>query len=287
VHPEAPGNCQVIEELGYFAGYGGKAIISVAVIPEARSRWEDVVAVYVPCESPDANVVRQACATARIAIQTAGLPLRPILSYTREYVWRDSGADWVGIQCYFTAPQTADQFSAYWQRALSALPATQKVVLIGQAYDRNGTWKDEAAIAQLQGYFADALRDPRCVGLLWFAYGRPGGVLQYPSWLAWHKAIVAAIPGTPAVENLTVPPPPPGSPPSLAPSVLIDGWTPVLRRGQPWDVTFHEPNSPTHLRGRVWLKPLPDGTFSVHVRLEDDRGGDQTGKTRVVRVEGP
>ncbi len=230
VHPEAPGNVQIIEEPGFLAQHVGRAIISPNLITEARHRWSDIVAIYVACETPDATAVKTWVDTARRRMTVNGLPIRPILTYTGKYgVLRDTGADWVGIQCYFTEPLTAQTWQAYWRGELSKLPSSQRVAIIGQAYDRRkdaagtGAWTDEAAIARLQEYFADSLHDSRCVGLFWFAYGRPGGVLDYPSWLAWHRAIVGAIPGTPAVENLTVPPPqPPVEPPPLPPPTEPD-----------------------------------------------------------------
>lgn len=285
--PEAVGNCEVVVEVGVIGRTRKPVILAdrddygVWLLDEAVPHWARVVAIYCVNEAGDAAAVNAQALAVKTWMQARGLPVRPVLSYTAKHVYPTvPNVDWTGIQVYLDTPDQDPEAIA--SKALAQLPSHAPVVLIVQAYDRArpDVWS-EADLVALQPKLTQLARDhPQAVGLLWFAYGRPGGVAQYRQMEGWHAAFMQEMTGgPPAILSLTPP-----APSIVAPTVTIDGWTPTIRRGEPWEVRFHDPQST--LRGRVWLRPLADGTRSVHVRLENDRGGDQSGKTRVVTVEG-
>ena len=85
----------------------------------------------------------------------------------------------------------------------SRWPGVTRIVFAGQAYDRNGAWTNASSLVALQRVYAEFLRaDPRLLGVLWFAYARPGGVLTYPALRPWHEATFrAAVSGRPALPT--------------------------------------------------------------------------------------
>ncbi len=201
-NPSAPSNWTHVAEAAVLARAKGSLVVMAEHIAQAALVWNRVVAVYAASEAhPDQleNVIQQA----RREMQHLHLPRRPVLSYTADRLINTS-ADWVGIQLYFMHPTNV---LAYAKPYLAA--TTKPVVLICQAYDRNGLWTDEAAIADLQAQYVEVARAfPQVVGLLWFSDGRPGGTREYSSWRHWHEATLGVISSAPPIQTLPDPEPP-------------------------------------------------------------------------------
>jgi hypothetical protein len=108
--------------------------------------------------------------------------------------WRTpSGEVWIGAQAYLDAPGPASVTSA--RAALRAKIDTlvtaahgYPVVLVAQAYDRNGQWTNLETLVGMQVEYLDALRRyPNIVALVPFALDRPGGAHSHPAlWDAWQ-----------------------------------------------------------------------------------------------------
>ena len=97
------------------------------------------------------------------------------------------GLDWIGLEGYVDPPGSpnsqanVDTLTKYLKRAMSAVPKTAQIVLVGQAYARNGAWTNMRTLAALQKPVADAAKaDPRVIGVNWFSYGRDSGARQIP-----------------------------------------------------------------------------------------------------------
>ena len=107
-----------------------------------------------------------------------------------------NGLDWVGIEAYVDPPGDPDPevnvatLTAFVQAAKARVPADKNLVLVMQAYDRNGLWTDMATLARLQAAAYDLARDdPRVLSLNMFAYGRPGGTHDHPELRHEHLLI--------------------------------------------------------------------------------------------------
>jgi hypothetical protein len=195
---------------------GGTAEISAAA-----PYWSQVVTLYVTGEatgsSPlDPTPCEQQATVARAHVQSLGLPNRPVLCYfdtdisdDPSGIWHDPvGVDWIGINAYLgpTAPATAEEAIAELRdriaRQLDRLPANRSVIIMAQAYDRNGAWTDIPMLEKLQPiYLEEAALEPRIQGIWWFSYSRPGGTLSHPSLRPWHEAVFQAnVMGKPAIE---------------------------------------------------------------------------------------
>lgn len=97
------------------------------------------------------------------------------------------GLDWVGLEGYVDPPGSpnsqinVDQLATYLRRAMRAVPKTTQIILVGQAYARNGAWKNMRTLAALQKPVADAAKaDSRVIAVNWFSYGRDSGARQIP-----------------------------------------------------------------------------------------------------------
>jgi hypothetical protein len=105
-----------------------------------------------------------------------------------------SGETWLGGQAYLDAPGPAtvaeartmlrakiDQIVAGWNG--------QPGVLIPQAYDRGGTWKNQETLVGMQVEYLDAVRQhENVVALVPFALDRLGGANSYPALrAAWDE----------------------------------------------------------------------------------------------------
>lgn len=146
-----------------------------------------------------------------------GLESRPVVAYfdgdisTDLHRWRlPRGVDWLALRCYLgpespATPQEArrDMLALILDQLHAARPLP--VLLVGQAYDRNGVWRDIATLKAIQPIYAFAARAfPQVRGLLWFAFARPGGLLTYPDLWPLHEQIYRAIPGRPDIEGQRV-----------------------------------------------------------------------------------
>lgn len=198
---------------------GGSIIIgdSEAEILNMKSRWDRVAAIFIG-GGIDATAVLKVEERARAAhavMYREALPNRPIIGYLDTNALGfagfhfPDGVDWFGLQGYIgpTSPPSVEAAQTLLRTtlddALKRLPVDQSIILIAQAFDRNGLWTNETTLAALQAIYADYARaDARIKGILWFAYARLGGTLNHPTLRPWHEAIFRACPvGRPATER--------------------------------------------------------------------------------------
>jgi hypothetical protein len=131
-----------------------------------------------------------------------GLADRPIgVVYTRTQVLTEdaifaAGLDYVGIEAYVDPPGDPSSdanvaaLAAYVQEAKARVPLDKNIVLVMQAYDRNGAWTDMSTLVPLQTAAYDLARDdPRVIALTMFSYARPGGSMDHPELAREHKKI--------------------------------------------------------------------------------------------------
>jgi hypothetical protein len=166
-----------------------------------------VVALYASGGDPS-SLVASAAAAQHVAVQYG----RPILGCCDGFLPTAPlpGVDWLGLEVYATTPtESVASVRARLERCLAALPSSQPIVLIGQAYDRAGWYQGDTLGLNLLA-LSLAQADPRVVALLAFAYGRPGGCAAHPDW---------AVPYTDYARTI----PPPWSVGGVAPQPLPTG----------------------------------------------------------------
>ncbi len=191
-------------------------------ISAAAAYWSQVVALYVTGEATGSSPLDPApceaqAVSARSHVQSLGLPSRPVICYfdtdiseDPNGIWHDpAGVDWIGINAYLgpSAPASVDEAIAQLRdrirRQLDRLGPERPVIVMAQAYDRNGAWTDIPMLEQLQPiYLEEAVLDARIKGIWWFSYSRPGGTLTHPSLRPWHEAVFAAnVAGKPPIDS--------------------------------------------------------------------------------------
>lgn len=207
-NPSAPGNCAIVVEPDAARTCPLPVIIPPEMMASAASRWASVVAIYVASGNPDA--LSGGVALARQLMAAAGLSMRPILAFLDGWPpYVTTEAEIVGVELYC---DPAESLAAFVARAsaglasLGALPPSKSLALIVEAYDRNGAEQDEAKLLALQALWPELARSPRTFGTLFFSDGRSGGTRNHEDLRPWHRTMVAAIPGTPAI--VTIPPAP-------------------------------------------------------------------------------
>jgi hypothetical protein len=236
-HHDRPGNCTVLSIHNYSDSNGlipsgavemfqavanrwpvfiGTSELDVACM---RDRW-DRVAGLVLGEFETAQEMDDEARAARARVKRAGLPQRPIVATlmpSQPFEGKvPQAVDWIGIECYLE-PGAVNGWDAVkrltarrFQQAIDFCPG-KPLVLIAQAYDRNGRWRDEDGLEALQWAAINAAREnARVVGVWGFAYARPGGGKDHPLVARWHEAL-AAVARTPDI--ITVGNPPPVDPP--------------------------------------------------------------------------
>jgi len=165
--------------------------------------WARVVRIELADEPPWSQAETEAIiAGFRAELAARSLPAPPIgIVYTRQQVLAEdaifaAGLDWVGIEAYVDPP--GDPSSAvnvqaledYVNQAKARVPAEKNLVLVMQAYDRNGAWTNMETLVPLQTAAYDLARDdPRVLSLNMFAYGRPGGSHDHPELRHEHLKI--------------------------------------------------------------------------------------------------
>ena len=232
-------NWQVITQTaaGQLATINATLVIrgSAACVQAAIPYWGQVSHIYAaaiagdPADIPGRLVALETrIADIRRAIWDAQLPNRPIVACLDLNIANTAlgafhypyGADYYAIEAYVgppfttTYPTTAGDATIQMQGVISTqlalIPSDRKVFLIGQAYDRNGSMTNQAALTALTPPIVDALRsDGRIAGVWWFNYYRPnvgsgGGTAQYPDavFRDQHTALFrACVGGRPPVET--------------------------------------------------------------------------------------
>lgn len=176
-----------------------------------------------------------------------GLGDRPIgIVYDNRQIFESSSPlasnlDWVGIEAYIDPPGSGnsqaniDNLNEYVTKAKSRVPTSKDIVLVMQAYARNGAWTNIATLTDLQiPTYLLAYSDPRVVAINMFAYARPSGTRQHQQLIAPHKLIGEKILSkTCSTLPATLPSPSPTPAPTvtLQPSPIVSQTpspTPVL-----------------------------------------------------------
>jgi hypothetical protein len=179
-------------------------IIDLAAIPtmaENATAWASVAAIYLSAEGagvPEMSVRTQRTA-ARYLMDLYHVPYRPMIVYlTTDYdglrrlaLFDTAGVTWPGVQLYLNPGEGPNDLR---RLAASVLPifGTLPVVVIAQAYDRNGMYSgDLTELVPVYHEIATALGD-RHMGTLAFSYKRKGGMLDHPPlhdhWTAFAAA---------------------------------------------------------------------------------------------------
>lgn len=138
----------------------------------------------------------------KVKLQTNNLSIPPIgITFTQNQVLNENtisanGLDYVGIEAYSNPPgsddsQTnVDQLNKFLRNASARVPESKKLVIVTQAYDRNGAWKNIDTLKVLQDVpYAFAKNDSRVIAITLFAYARPGGSKFYPLLKSRHIKI--------------------------------------------------------------------------------------------------
>ena len=176
--------------------------------------WTRVVRIELADEPPWSQAETEAIiAGFRAELAARSLAAPPIgIVYTRQQVLVEDaifalGLDWVGIEAYVDPP--GDPSSAvnvqalqdYVNQAKARVPAEKNLVIVMQAYDRNGAWTNMETLVPLQTAAYDLARDdPRVLSLNMFAYGRPGGSHDHPELRYAHLRIGEKLLGVTVAE---------------------------------------------------------------------------------------
>lgn len=184
----------------------------------AKSWWKQVIAVYLH-EVGTPSDVGWAASTARSTMQREGLPVRPVIAVVSPNDALNGAfagtCDAIAAEIYFDAPSASwDEMRVRTKNRIANVLWAQQptpVYLIPQSYDRSdgagplfGPWESPAGRDQLtaiaQGCF-DSLTGSRVLGLLPFAYARPGGATTYPELDRWYSAQALALVRPPLPED--------------------------------------------------------------------------------------
>lgn len=125
-------------------------------------------------------------------LKSRGLRVPPIgVVYTQSQVLNENaidatGLDWVGLEGYVDPPGSpdskvnVDKLNNFFKKAKARV--SKNLVIVMQAYTRNGAWTNIQTLKDLQepSYLA-AKDDPRVLALTMFSYGRPSGTRENPS----------------------------------------------------------------------------------------------------------
>lgn len=178
-------------------------------VAQAKPYWDQVIGLDL-ADEPDwtKEEVIENVAGVRRTMESKGVEVKPVgvtLEY-REQVFTEAkryinaGIDFVCLEAYLDPPGIVDPAQAatklresLWKQ-IAMFPESIDIVLILQAYTRNGAWT--AGLASLEEmqratFAVGAELGDRCLALTAFAYARPTGVLDNPSLKQVHKQLVA------------------------------------------------------------------------------------------------
>jgi hypothetical protein len=141
------------------------------------------------------KVVQDACKVAKLPVPPLGC------TFTEKQImkgqsWKAKGLDWIGIEGYvpYVKNENAAQVYNRVQKCLKdqlVRVGTKQVVIVGQAYDRNGTWLDRSTLSSACRAAFDVAKTRKALAVNWFAYARPGGTMGDAPLMATHKSLYA------------------------------------------------------------------------------------------------
>jgi|EndMetStandDraft_5_1072996.scaffolds.fasta_scaffold01899_7 hypothetical protein len=119
-----------------------------------------------------------------------------------------AGLDFVSIEAYVdpslqnNGPAAVSDLNSYLASAKSRVAgAGKQIVLVGQAYDRNGLWTNMSTLEMLQSpVYLNAYNDWSVVAIMMFSYKRSGGTGDHPNLRQPHCQIAAAMSIGPGCE---------------------------------------------------------------------------------------
>ncbi len=104
--------------------------------------------------------------------------------------------DFIGIEAYHTLghPNPRKQILKRTTQIKQRFPG-KSFLMVAQAYDRNGAYRDINAICRINSDTYELLckGDPNVIAMVGFAYGREGGTRDYPALQAVYKGIWGSI----------------------------------------------------------------------------------------------
>jgi hypothetical protein len=177
-----------------------------------ESIWEEVLAIAKPVWSKvkyievlhEQDIGAGECENkinrlkARLAAH--GLPNR--LMGTTASGASDSAAsvEWVGIEAYVNPPGSSDSsanvnwLNNFLEQEKAKVAAGKKIVMIMQAYDRNGLWPNISTLKDIQApAYMKSYNDPRVTAIAMFSYARPGGARDHQELKLVHEQIAQSI----------------------------------------------------------------------------------------------
>lgn len=147
-------------------------------------------------------------------MQSRGLVAKPIgITYSRRQVLSTEGIfasnlDWVAIEAYVDPPGSSvsqdniNDLNNYLNQVIARVPQDREIVLIMQAYDRNGQWTNINTLADLQEpVYIKAFNEPRVIAITMFSYGRGGGARGHTELKAHHLRIAEKVKGTITIKT--------------------------------------------------------------------------------------
>lgn len=176
-----------------------------AVYAAIAGHEDQVVGMYCEGGTPSALATN---AAALIADLPAGLASKPIIGVCDGFLptGEITGVDWLGLECYTQATETAAQCQARVEASLALLDASQLVMLVGLSYTSNTNHTqdvDELEASQIIPA-SIAKDDDRVVMILMFSDGRPTGTQDHEEWRPIHQAVFDGITGTYAWASTSV-----------------------------------------------------------------------------------
>lgn len=108
---------------------------------------------------------------------------------------------WVGAEAYLPVradwdPDDADEAAFDLIKKLRRkIPAGMRMLVVGQSYDRRsaaGQFGPARALKAVQHGTHEGARQVHADGIMWFSFGRPGGVESYSGLIREHRAIARA-----------------------------------------------------------------------------------------------
>lgn len=104
------------------------------------------------------------------------------------------GYAYVGVECYDPPGMSDATVAAYLKKLVAEVHPNSERWVVGQSYNLGGTWVHRDVV-DLQWPIARAAEKVGAKALVWFAYGRPGGVISNRRLAARHKEIYAEFGG--------------------------------------------------------------------------------------------
>lgn len=198
-----PQNCLYIEDnasVAYAVANSLPFVVKPDAFGDAEAQAALVIALYCEGGSPEALAV---AASDLIAARPAGLVGKPVIGVCDGFLPTGpiAGVDWLGVECYTLATETAAQNQARVEAALALLDPGTVIMLVGLSYTSNTNHTqdaDQLALSQVVPATI-AASDARVQMVLMFSDGRPTGTQDHEEWRPTHQAIYDTITGTPAI----------------------------------------------------------------------------------------